>query len=152
MENFLLVPEALNRAIVKRIADQNKRTGGTKTFTENTQALLLSITDSIKHDVQAQFLKRQHPFAKSLNRALDDATITSQLLATFDSRWKDLNARLEMVPGREVLARVNSHLQKTYGVTITANLIIECMTETEIPEEIKAMISRLNEFARGATK
>ena len=152
LENFLLVPESLNRAITQRIADQNKRTGKTISFTENIQTLLLSITDAIKHDVQAQFLKRQQPFTKSLNRSLDDATITSQLLAAFDSTWKNLNTRLDIVPGREVLSRLNAHLQKTCGVTITSNLIIECMSEAEIPDEMKMVVSKLNDFAKGTTK
>lgn len=149
LENFLLVPEALNRAITQRIADQNKRTGKKTSFTDTIQTLLLSITDTIKHDVQAQFLKRQHPFAKSLNRALDEATITSQLLAAFDTTWKNLNTRLDIVPGRDVLSRLNAHLQRTCGVTITPNLIIECMSEAEIPDEMKMVVTELNNFTKG---
>ena len=145
----MLVPEALNRAITQRIADQNKRTGKKTSFTDTIQTLLLSITDTIKHDVQAQFLKRQHPFAKSLNRALDEATITSQLLAAFDSTWKNLNTRLDIVPGRDILSRLNAHLQKTCGVTITPNLIIECMSEAEIPDEMRMVVTELNNFAKG---
>lgn len=152
LENFLLVPKSLNKAITKRIADQNKRTGKKSSFTEDIQTLLLSITDAIKHDVQAQFLKRQQPFTKSLKRALDDATITSQLLADFDSMWENLNTRLNIVPGREILSRLNAHLQKTYGVTITSNLIIECMSEAEIPNEMKMVIFKLNDFAKGTVK
>ncbi|OGS38341.1 MAG: hypothetical protein A2551_04100 [Elusimicrobia bacterium RIFOXYD2_FULL_34_30] len=148
LENFLLVPESLNRAITQRIADQNKRTGKTILFTEKIQTLLSSITDAIKHDIQAQFLKRQQPFTKSLKRGLDDTTVTSQLLVFFDNKWKNLETRLDMVPGSEVLSRLNTHLQKTYGITITPNLIIEYMSETEIPDEMKMIIFKLNDFAK----
>ena len=148
LENFLLVPETLNRAITQRIADQNKRIGKTTLFKENIQTLLLSITDAMKNDVLAQFLKRQHPFARSQKRGLDDATITSQLLVAFDNLWKDLNTRLNIVPGCEVLSRLNAYLQETCGVTITSNLIIGCMFDAEIPDEVRLIVSRLDDFAK----
>jgi hypothetical protein len=152
LENFLLVPAALNRAITQRIAEQNERTGGATSFSEGMQTLLLRITDALKHDVQAQYLKRQQPFARSLNRSLDDSTVTSQILAAFDDKWADLNARLAMVSGKEVLSRLNAHLQKTCGVAVTPNLIIEAMNESDIASEMKAMIASLDQFAKGGMK
>jgi energy-coupling factor transporter ATP-binding protein EcfA2 len=151
LENFLLVPEALSRAITLRVAEQNKRTDDSILFTDNIHTLLLTITDELKHDVQAHLLKKQLPFVKSSNRSLDDATVTSQLLYAFDELWKELNSRLNIVPGKEVLARLNTYLQNTYAVTITPNLIIEAMTKSEIPEEIKYIVSLLDMFAKGNT-
>lgn len=150
LENFLLVPDALKRAIDQRVAEQNKRTGGTVSFPESIQALLLTITDAMKHDVQAQYLKRQHPYIKSLNRSLDDSTVTSQLLAAFDDKWKDLPSRLDMVPGKDVLSKLNTHLQKAYGVTVTPALIIGAMTKSDVASEIKTIIESLDEFSKRA--
>ena len=148
LENFLLIPDALSRAVTQRLAEQNKRTGSSTLFSENIQTLLLTITDALKHDVQAQYLKRQHTFVKSFNRALDDSTITSQLLSAFDNKWSNLYSRLDIVPGKEVVSRLNAHLQNTYGVTITPNLIIGAMTETDVASEIKAIISSLDTFSK----
>lgn len=149
LENFLLVPEAMTRAVIKRIGERNKRQGTDLVFSEDIESALLSITDDLKHDVQAQFLERQHPYHKSLNRSLDDATITSQLLSEFDRRWKDMTSRLALVPGHKVLSRLNTHLQQAYGITITSGLIIECMSTSEVPEEIKGIIADLDSFAKG---
>jgi hypothetical protein len=106
----------------------------------------------MKHDVQAQFLKRRHPFAKAHDRGSDDATITSRLLAVFDEKWKDLNTRLDLVPGKDVLSRLNAHLQKNCGVTITPTLIIDAMTELDIVDEMKAVLQSLNSFSKGVVK
>jgi len=152
LENFLLIPDALIRAITQRIMEQDKRTGKTTSFKETAHALLLGITETLKHDVQAQYLKRQDPFAKSINRSLDDSTVTSQLLAAFDAKWKDLSARLDMVPGKEVLSRLNAHLQKAYGITLTPTVIIEAMTESEISTEMKDIVAALQEFAKAVAK
>jgi energy-coupling factor transporter ATP-binding protein EcfA2 len=150
VENFLLVPTALERAISKKLEEQNQRTSGHSTFSDNLERLLRDLTDPMKHDVQAQFLKRRHPFLKSLNRAIDEATITSQLLAVFDEKWTSLQTRIELVPGKEVLSRLNSRLQEACGISITPTLIIDAMTESEVPEEIRLLVQSLDNFAKGS--
>ena len=148
LENFLLVPSALKRTIIKRIAEQSKRTGKESHFTEDINACLLIITDTLKHEVLAQYLKRQQPFVRSLERSLDDTTVTSHLLNAFEERWKNLPERLVLVPGKEVLSKLNTYLQEKWNVTITPNAIIESMTEEEVPGEMKEMINSLEHFAK----
>jgi predicted ATP-dependent endonuclease of OLD family len=148
LENFALVPAAIERAIVKRLAEQNRRTGQELVFAESAVDLLASITNDMKHDVLAQYLKKQHPFSKATNKALDDTTITSGILATFEERWKNLEQRLDLAPGKRVLANLNTRLQESYGLSITINLIIEVMKESEIPQEMKELVASLNDFAR----
>ena len=152
IENFLLVPAALVKAIRDRISERNKRTDGAKSFSESVETVLLGLTETMKHAVQAQYLKRQHPYAKHLNRSSDDTTITSQLLAAFDAKWSNLESRLDMVSGKEVLSRLNSHLQQTCGVTVTPTLIIEAMSESDVPNEMKTIISSLDGFATTAPR
>jgi hypothetical protein len=53
-----------------------------------------------------------------------------------------------MVPGKEVLSRLNAYLQKAYGVALTPNLIIEAMKESDIASEMRTMIESLNKFAK----
>jgi len=162
LENFLLVPDALDRAITQRVVEQNLRTGKAVFVSESSRTILLTITDVMKHDVQAQCLKRQHPFAKSVERSLvredplhthrDDSTLMSELLAAFDDKWGDLNTRLDMVPGKEVLSQLNTFLQKAYGVTVTPTLIIDCMEDSDVAAEMKAMILSLQDFAKRPAK
>ena len=84
--------------------------------------------------------------------SIDDSTVTSQLLAAFDDKWGDLNTRLDMVPGKEVLSRLNTYLQKAYGVTVTPMLIIDSMKDADVSDEMKAMILSLQEFAKCPTR
>jgi energy-coupling factor transporter ATP-binding protein EcfA2 len=148
LENFLIVPEAIVRAIYAQIDDRVRRTGVQIVFSESIATVLSAITEPMKHDVQAQFLKRRHPFAKTVKASLDDATITSALLADFDDKWKDLDVRVDIVPGKEVLARLNTHLQSRYGITVTPTLIIGAMRESEIHDEMKSIVHSLNGFSQ----
>ena len=149
VENFLLVPSALQRAIAKRLADQNARCGTSTRFSESVEERLRVITDEVKYDVQAQYQERQKPFAKAADPSQDDTSITSALLASFDRDWGDLCRRLEIVPGKEILSRLNSFLQATYDVTVTPALIIDSMTPQEIPDEMRGIVLDLQAFARG---
>jgi hypothetical protein len=103
----------------------------------------------MRNDVLAQYLKRQHPFAKSLKRHLDDTSITSQLLASFEEKWKILPERLKLVHGKDVLAELNVYLQRELQISVNSNDIIDCLAEGEIPDEMRNIISCLSSFATG---
>lgn len=147
LENFLLVPSALTRCVMARVAESVQRGGTATAFTEDMTTLLLKLTDTLKHDVQAQYLKRQHPFLRGVQKGVDDSTITSQILSTFDRLWSDTESRLRLVPGKDVLSQLNIYLQKTYAVTVTAIGVIDCMSENEVPKEMKEIILALDKFS-----
>jgi hypothetical protein len=138
--------------MVQRIAEQTKRTGKVSHFTEDVNAILLTITDTLKHEVLAQYLKRQQPFAKSLEKSFDDTTVTSRLLAAFEERWKRLPDRLELVPGKEVISKLNTYLQGKWDIMITPIAIIESMSVQEVPGEMKEIIASLKVFAMAGNK
>ena len=144
----MLVPVALTKAITDRLKEQNNRTGKQQVFSGSIEDILQDVTEPMKHDVQAQLLKRRVPFTKDLKRHLDDATITSRLLAEFDDKWKNLSARLNIVPGKSVLSAVNKHLQENHGVSITPIAIIDAMDRSEVPEEIVLIVGSLDNFAK----
>jgi hypothetical protein len=114
------------------------------------RALLSTLTEEFKHDVQAQFLKRQLPYRRSSARVLDDSTITADLLARFDSTWRDLNSRLNVVSGKLLLNRLNAHLQEILKINITSASVIDCMHDSEISEEVKIILKSLDEFTKSA--
>jgi ABC-type multidrug transport system ATPase subunit len=150
IENFVLVPEAIERSIHERVAERNRQTGGRGAFGGDVRALLSTLAEEFKHDVQAQLLKRQLPYRRSSARVLDDSTITADLLATFDSTWRDLDGRLSVVPGKLLFNRLNAHLQENLKINITSASVIDCMLDSEICEEIRGILNSLEEFTKSA--
>ena len=65
LENYLLVPPALERAIKRRIAEQNRRTGEKVFFDENLTDLLSTLTAPLRHKVEARYLARRRSFQKA---------------------------------------------------------------------------------------
>lgn len=146
LENFLLVPSAISKSIKNRINEKNIRAGKKIIFDENVKNLLIQISEEMKYDVQAKYLSRQEQFEKMVNRSLDPSTINSKILKEYEENWGDFNKRLNLVPGKEMLTKLNTYLQEKYGITITPNLIIAAMDESEIPAEMKEIVSSINDF------
>ena len=150
IENFVLVPEAIERAIGERVAERNRQTGGSSSFRGDVRELLSTLAEDFKHDVQAEFLKRQLPYRRSSARVLDDSTITADLLSRFDSTWRDLDSRLNIVPGKSLFTRLNAYLQESLKVNITTASVIDCMRDSEISDEIRNILNSLEEFTKSA--
>lgn len=152
IENFLLVPDALERALRRRLTEQERRTGDTSDSFPDVRDQLRAITDVMKYDLQAQFQQRRHPYVKAADPSVDDTTITAKLLAEFDAAWNDLDTRLKMVPGKEVLARWRTQVHEECGVTVSANLVVDAMAVSEIAPEMQQIVLDLDAFARGGSE
>jgi hypothetical protein len=146
IENYLLEPAPLIRAIEAKIADQNARTGKNLEFTEDIQEILRKITDPMKHNVAAQNQTKRVEYAKRTIPRLDPATITASVMEEFDELWCDLSKRLEIVPGKKILASLNEYFQIQYGVSITYKQIINRFRIEDIPDEIKNLINKIDQF------
>lgn len=148
IENFLLVPAALDRAIRKAVSEQSKRTGNFVSYGACVTEQLRAITDEMKFEVQAQFQERRRPYAKAAQPSRDDTTIAAELLREFDAAWSDFDKRLDIVPGKDVLARFRARVHEECGVNVSVTLVIDSMTETEIPTEMREILTALDLFSR----
>jgi hypothetical protein len=151
LENFLLAPKPLKLAVNLRINERNKRIGTGLSFEEDMAQILTTLTDPLRHKVEARYLARRRTFEKGKAPALDDSTIDEQLMAEFDLQWKDPTFRSLLVPGKDILAELNSYLQSRYGITISQSLIIDCFTREDTPSEMKSLIEAIEEFRRMPT-
>lgn len=146
IENYLLEPAAIGRALSLRISERNNRTDENIKCEESVYDIMKSLTDALKNRISGQFLSRRSAFEKAKSPGLDQATINQKLLDEFEELWKDIPKRLEVVPGKEVLSQLNLYLQKKYKVTLTAPIIITAMRQDEVPEEIRRLMENLDGF------
>jgi hypothetical protein len=147
LENFVLVVGALQRAISLRVLERNRRTGENMVFASDVRAELMRITEEMKHDVQAQYLRRQQAFARFQGTMVDNSTILIPLLAQFDQEWQELEKRLLLVNGKKVLSRLNEEFQKKWKASVTVSSVIDAMQVSEIPAEMRGIIEKLEDFA-----
>lgn len=148
IENFLLIPNVIHRAIKERIRESNSRTGKTKESDIDINVLLNEISDSFKHKTQAQIQSNRLKFEKSLNPKTDESTIIEAILKEFEIKWQELSEKLKIVPGKEFLSTLNTRLQKDYKITVTPANIVSATQRNEIPSEIVTLISKIEEFRK----
>ena len=148
IENFLLTPEVLERAIKSVLAERNKESDGNVSFNEDIEELLSSVTEKFHFHVQAQWLKSRRTFAKQNSASVDESTIDENLLCQFVPLWDDLASRLLLVPGKDVLSELNAQLQERYRISLTNARIVESFHKAEIPPALVTLLEAIDGFGR----
>jgi len=146
IENYLLDPAVIHRAVEVRAKERESRTGKAVSTPDNMTETLTKLTDKMRSRVNAQFMSKRAQFIKSADPSLDVATINERMLDEFEKLWESLPERLKMVPGRDLLSSLNEHLQEEHSISITPTLIINCMRIAEIPAEICELLQELEKF------
>jgi len=150
LENYLLDPVVLDRALKHKIVDASIRRGvlPEEIEAEPSAEILVTITESLRRGIEAQYIARRVEYLKKIGSSLDPATITQETVEIFDEKWKDINTRIEIVPGKEVFAKYNKFIQERYGISLTTKLVIQQFEEDEIPRDLYILLKRLEKFRK----
>jgi len=148
IENYLLEPVPLERAISSRLSEQNLRTGKNLNLNEKVEETLLRITEAIKQDVQGLYISRYVESQKAITPGTDDSTLTTNAVKEFDEAWGNPARRMALVPGKRVLALLNTHLQEAYGISLSPLYVVSRFKHEEVPESIKFLAKDLDDFRR----
>jgi hypothetical protein len=147
IENFLLIPAAIERAVVRKSQERQRRSDEDSKVIGGVDKLILAYCESRKSYVttQTMFVRRQ--FEKRKDPSAHDSKIDELALDEFEKRWADPSSRIGSVSGKDCLSSVNSSLQNDYNLSITPTAIIDSMHLTEIPDEVKELVSALAQFS-----
>ncbi len=144
VENFLLIPPAIDRAAARKVAERNKRSGSDVKYTNCAEGLLAEYAADRKGYVTAQYLAYRRRFERKNSPGVAEETVIEAALAELERCWK---AALQVVPGKEALATVNKQLQEKFGVSVTPTAIIDAMSVEEVPGQLKELLQKLAQFA-----
>lgn len=148
LENFLLIPSAIGRAIRSRIADKLLRTGKSVQFNADLMKKMLEILEIMKSEIFGQCSAAGVKSLIDTNPGLDYSTASSRIHHLFEEDWDDLDRKLRIAPGKALLAKINEWLQSEYGVSVTTKAIASAITLSEIPHEMRELIERLEQFSK----
>jgi energy-coupling factor transporter ATP-binding protein EcfA2 len=146
MENYLLIPSALDRAIARGLADRQARSGKVEAQVPKAADLLHEITSPLRDDVQSQIIARRAAYLRRSGKDLAD--ITRETLAWFSTRWEDPLLRLTLVSGKDVLRTFRERIQTALGISITTSRIVDAMHRDEIPADLIKLLGALDDFRR----
>jgi hypothetical protein len=148
IENFLLVPDSIDRALRKRITDRARRSGGSSSYKPFAQIILDSFCQAKKTYVASQYLAERRKFSRIQSPQLHEASVSELALNEFEAKWGTPGVSLELVPGKEALSAVNKYAQESDGVSVTPASIIDAMLPNEVPFEVVKLIDLLAEFSK----
>jgi energy-coupling factor transporter ATP-binding protein EcfA2 len=147
IENFLLNPTVLQRAIAARIAERHKRFGGEMKSAPDVAKLLDEITLPMKPAVAGQYLAKRSDFLRKRNPGFDLAASNAEVMMSFEKDWAALESRLSIVSGKQVLAELNQKLQKWVGISVSNTQICGHFKKDEIPQDLQVLLRRIKDFS-----
>ena len=144
VENYLLAPAVLGRAIARALHERERRTGQSLERDVDIAEELESVTDELKAECSGQYIGRYCEYFKSSGR--DHATLATEALNIFEGKWSCIESRMEIVSGKAVLRALRERLQAGHSITLTDWRIVDCYRKDEIPEDLVMLLRRLEEF------
>ncbi|MEI6076827.1 MAG: AAA family ATPase [Verrucomicrobiota bacterium] len=136
LENYVLVPSAIQRAICVHLSD-----GSVGPTVEEVESKLEEIAEDLKQDVIDCFATH----IQSADRKLTVATANQRAREQVASRWKTPEDRLGIIPGKEALSRISRWVQEEYKVSVSGILIAHHMVAKELRREMHDVLSAIEE-------
>lgn len=147
IENFLLVPGAIDRAAQRRLVDRGKRTGNETEYNITAEAILDEFAEKKKQYVIAQLLAARRLFERENGNNMHEASINEAVLSEVEQAWASFDGRMSLIPGKEAIGFLNERLHRLFSISVTSSAIIEAMRDSEIPYEIQQLIFSIASFA-----
>ena len=144
LENYMLSPEPLDRAVRRALRERGRRTGEEVPDGVDIVQLLEEISNRYKQNVTSQLIAKRSEFFKKTREDL--STLAENVIRDVDARWENLHSRLEIVSGKEVLKELREKLSERYSVNLTDFRIIDEFREDEVPEDLARFLTELEEF------
>lgn len=142
IENYLFDFSNLERCCNRKLSDKKKNSvlpvgSIAKIFDE--------VTSEMKSYMQSQYISR---YVESYKGGKDKSTVTEESLLWFNERWDDIERRIEIIPGKDVLRAMNRKFLERFSFSITPALIIKSYELDSIPAEIKWLLDKIEEFRK----
>ena len=133
LENFLLNPQAINRAISKRLAERNPQQNSVQPVIDS-KSLLMQLSNGMKNQVQARLVSSRQKFERSAHSSLDQVTVSEDAMNEFDAKWDNFEHRMRLVPGKELFANLNDHVQKACKISLSPFIVIDSFSRSELSD------------------
>ena len=148
IENYILIPNAIEKALHKALRERFHRTGESQALKKPILELIQEITEPMKSEVQSQYIARRQDFLGRSGKDL--STISREAIEIFERKWNDPLQRLHIIPGKDVLRVLFSHVQSKYKVNLTVARIMEQIQESEVPRDLVQNLREIDSFRRRA--
>jgi hypothetical protein len=144
IENYLLVPDVLDRALSAAVREKDSRQGSKTKINTSALEIFRLVTDPLQGSLRSQFIAKRQEFFK--NTPVNLATRAEEATAVFEKKWNDISQRFKVVPGKQVLASIREKVSEEFGVSLTDYRIVSSFQKGELPQEITNLVDKIEQF------
>ncbi|WP_081505949.1 ATP-dependent nuclease [Azospirillum lipoferum] len=144
IENHILIENALLRAIRKRVT---QRGGEAESLDEKIlRSIIIEISSDMEESVRANRAKHYTDYFEKREPGVDRSSILLRHGKLFSGDWKKYSEKILMLPGKEMLSRINEKIQSQLQVSLTESMIIDAINVDEIDPDFLRILQRLDAF------
>ena len=151
IENYLLVPSVLSRAINAEAQKKHKPQKPQTCNDEDISLQLAEITGPLVNEIRAQYAANRSEYLSKSGDRRAPATLIKEADDWFSKEWETLEGRIRICPGKQVLSRLREWAQHKFGVTLTTTTITSKMTKTDLARDLKQALNSLDGFRLSRT-
>ena len=111
---------------------------------------LAEIVDRIvldmRSDTVSHIMSNYTNFYRKKEPNLDFSTLTKRALDRAEALWAVPERRLQLVPGKEFMSVLSTHLQSYHKKSITLAGVLNEMRTSEIPLEMSKLVNDIDSF------
>lgn len=144
IENYLLEPAVLQRALETEVRQKSRHGAASIVAPTAVRDLLRDITDVMRSEVQGQYIAKRAVFLAGSRS--DPATTTAETIRWFDDRWNVLEERMKIVPGKEVIHALRDQVQHRWKVNLTDIRIVDAFRLEDIDPDLASLVRQLEAF------
>ena len=144
IENYLIEPGLIHKAIQRRHKSNDYKT--LSCSLSEVETIFADIADEMKHHVSSQLCAGALKWAKKCGSKEDESSIIKRENKSFETKWKETHNRIAMVPGKELLAEMNTQLIARAVGSVTPFMVIDQMQAGERYDDLRDVLYVLEEF------
>jgi hypothetical protein len=141
IENYILVPEAICRAI--SAGEFNRRCPDSGEIKERIETIADSLKDEIIDALVELRMQR--------NRRLTYKSVIGPVREYLGQHWSSFEGKSAIVPGKKLVSRLFESIQREFGVSLTQGRVARALRRNEVPDEVKGVVDAIehNRHFRG---
>lgn len=148
LENYIVTLDTLVRLV--RLKIRQRRDSVPDNLEAKVRVILDEESDKFKLHVQSQLTAHATRYAKEIRDPRDKSTIIQEVLSSVDTTWNNLDRRLCLVPGKELISALSSRLQSLWRVSISPVSLASEIRRAELDPELIGILDELEAFASGS--
>jgi len=64
----------------------------------------------------------------------------------FDQKWATSEGRMSMVPGKDLISALNTHLRQAHRIALTPIIVVESFLRDEVCPQIVVLLRKLDQL------